>query len=227
MPNDFFVHVIESPSSVDLLNANLEGRVLFQARSVCQIDASYHVAADNATFWTALGDRLLDKIEQDKAQRWPVIHLSAHGSPDGIELTDHHFIRWTDLTSYLQRINTILQGKLILAVSSCHGCYAIKEALHGTHPYYALVGPTKAVGLSDLAVGFSAFYHVLSKSWDLSKAHAAMRAAADSDAFALLFTEQFRQGYQSWVMQQDIQRILAGFYAQGLPQAPVTPSEQK
>lgn len=226
MSTDFFVHVVESPSSDDLLDGHLEGRVLYQALCASRIDASYMVAATKEAFWKAIGERLLDRIGLDGFQRWPILHLSAHGSPSGLQLTNSDPLKWSELTNYLRKVNRLLNGTLILAVSSCFGSHAVQEALSGDQPYYAIVGPSQAVPLSDLAIGFSSFYHVLSKTWNLSKAHKAMVAAADNTEFLLFFTEEARRDYSEWRLRRMVKSYLDTLSKQGLPAPPPEPPEE-
>ena len=220
---NFFVHIVESPSALDVLDARLEGRVLYQAIDTSGVQSTYLVACDKETFWEAIGNRLLDAIAQDSYQRWPFLHLSAHGVQSGIELTNRDFVTWVELTGYLRRLNRVLQGRLLLSVSSCHGAYAVQEVLkEGDHPYFALVGPADQIPLSDLAVGFSAFYHILSKTWDLHGAFEAMKIASGSNKFRLFITEQVKKDYEAWQLQQRVNQILLGMQQQN-PLAPPMP----
>ncbi len=209
MSTEFYVHMIESPSPEDLLAGDLEGYVLSQALGLGRVDVAYHIAATKKTFWRALDD-LLPRINSDNAKRWPILHLSAHGSQDGLQMTNTtESIRWDEMTECLRQINDSLQGKLILAVSSCHGSYAIQEALKkGTQPYFALVGSGDKIPLSDLAVGFTAFYHILNKNWDLNLAHRAMITASGNPNFNLFLTEKARGDYRLFVFQQELENML-------------------
>jgi hypothetical protein len=219
----FYVHMIESPSPDDLFARDLEGQVLSQALGLSRIEVDYHIAASKATFWQALAE-LLPRISSDNTQRWPILHLSAHGSPSGLQLTNTtESIRWTELTGYLQQINDLLQGKLILAVSSCHGTHAIQEALTGPKPYYALVASADTIPLSDLAVGFTAFYHMLNKTWDLNQAYNAMVVASGNSQFSLFWTDKVRSDYRVFAFKKEIDKILAGFSAKGVPYSPPPP----
>ena len=201
MSSNFFVHIVESPSSSDLLEFDLEGNVLCQSLSVSGIDATYLLATDRVTFWEAIGKRFIERIKEDNYKRWPILHISAHGSHDGIALTrSDDFIRWKELTEYFRKINTIMKGALIITFSSCQGSYAAKEAVTaGASPYYALVAPARDVSLSDLAIGFSSFYHVLSKTWNIQKSYDAMKSATLNDAFQLYITKTLREDYKKYL----------------------------
>jgi hypothetical protein len=206
LSTEFYVYMVESPSSRDLLEGNLEGRVLCQALSLTGIDSTYSIVADTPTFREALGPRLVTKLQADQFARWPIIHLSAHGCRDGIALTNaDHFVPWSDLMNSFRSLNLALGGRLMLAVSSCYGSFAAFEALApGSDPFFSLVGPDNEVPVSDLAIGFAAFYHVLSKTWDLTKAYEAMKIASHNSAFKLHLGENLRHAR----LQQQIREIL-------------------
>lgn len=215
MSTDFYVYVVESPSSRDLLEGALEGRVLYQALSLTGIDCTYSIAADTPMFREALGPRLVEKLRADNFQRWPILHLSAHGCREGIALTNEsHFVTWSELMHAFRLLNMALQGRLMLAVSSCYGSFAAFEAFApGDDPFFSLVGPENEAPVSDLAIGFSAFYHVLSKTWDLRTAYEAMKVASHNNSFKLHLGEDLRQAR----LQRQIDEILAKMGGNGIP----------
>lgn len=103
MNDKFFVHVVESPSSVDLLDGRTEGRVLLEALGLSDVPATYNLVTSRATLKEALGNRLVDAMGSWK--RFPILHFSLHGSAEGISLTDCEFISWRDLRELLLPIN--------------------------------------------------------------------------------------------------------------------------
>lgn len=223
MSEHFFVHVVESPSSSDLLNNMVEGFVLYQALCTSRIDAGFLLAVNENSFWEAIGERLLSRIAADKFQRWPVLHLSAHGDRNGIALTNGQRLTWDTLGKYFRDLNQLLGGRLIVAMSSCEGAWAIKAAFKSPVPFFAVVGPTCKIDLSDLAIGFSAFYHILSKKWNLQTSLDAMKVASGNENFYLKEGEKAKRDYDAWKLQKEIRKILGEMQVQGLPEPPLSP----
>ena len=84
-PINGFVHIIKSPSSIDLLDGRTEGRVLSEALHLTEIPHWYSLAADRTMLLEALGPRLAAAWHQWR--RFPILHLSMHGDAQGIALT--------------------------------------------------------------------------------------------------------------------------------------------
>mgnify|MGYP000226890840 CR=1 FL=1 len=123
----YFVHIVESPSAKDLLNARTEGHLLTEALSLAGIISSYNLATDYSTFLEALGPRLYEVMQETKGT--PILHLSTHGNEEGIELTDHTFIKWHVLRELLLPINKVLNGGLVVCMSSCSGYSGCRMAM--------------------------------------------------------------------------------------------------
>jgi hypothetical protein len=96
----------------------------------------------------------------------PVLHISAHGNDDGIQLSDKTILNWNDLRDLLLPINKALKGALILCMSSCSGFLACTMAMHPegeNHVFFEVVGNTGSPTWSETAVAYAAFYHLLAK----------------------------------------------------------------
>jgi len=205
----FYVYVVESPSSRDLLDRGLEGRVLTEALALSGIDFVYNVATDEETLVECLFTRFDETLQSDGYVRLPILHISAHGSNNGLQLTNKSFISWEVLKNRISAVNAMLGSTLIVCVSACYGSFAVRLAISDeASPFYALVGPSDNVALSDLAVAYSSFYHVLRKTWDLTVAHQAMVAASGNNTFQLHMGEQVRQGFKDWRLQQRTKDLL-------------------
>jgi len=92
---------------------------------------------------------------------FPVLHIEAHGSSDhqGIVLQSNEFMSWTDLKPYFINLNIATKMNLLLVFSLCHGAHFTRHLNPSDRaPCWGLVGPTKALGSSDLLRSFSAFY---------------------------------------------------------------------
>jgi len=118
-----------------------------------------------------------------------------HGNTEGLGLTDGEFIEWKRLRASLTVINKVLQGELIVCMSSCFGAAAGKMAMteYEVAPFRALVGNVCEAEWSDAAIGFVAFYHRLFKGADFPTALAAMKTASGDDHFSIEFGEETRE----------------------------------
>lgn len=181
----FFVHIIESPSSNDLLNNIIEGHLLIEGLRIANIMSTYNLAVDKSSFMEAIGERFHDAI---KNYGVPFLHLSAHGNKNGLELTDKTFIKWTELKNILLPISNALRGNLFLNISSCSGFSACSMAMNFKKeiPFYGLVGPTGELPLADITIGFVAFYHNFAKGASAEEAIEAMKKASRNNKFEVI-----------------------------------------
>ena len=178
-----FVYVVESTKPNDLLVGRCEGRALGESLSLAQIPNSYSFAADRATFEECFGDRLW-RTARSQGDRGPIVHLSVHGNEHGIGLTDGSLIPWTDLRAMLEPISKVLNGYLLVCLSSCWGAAGCKMAMElGDKPFSILVGPTASVPWNDAAVAYITFYHRLFKGYDVVESVRAMCVASANDSF--------------------------------------------
>jgi hypothetical protein len=77
------------------------------------------------------------------SDRYPIVHLSAHGSSAGIQLSTGDAINWAELREMLLPINTSLGGALLLCMSACEGYHACQMAMQDgdvPDPYGMMVG---------------------------------------------------------------------------------------
>lgn len=189
----FFVHIIESPSSTDLLEGDTEGRVLVQALALSRIPHYYNLVTSLQTLDDALGIRLQTaRLELGKV---PVLHLSCHGNRGGICLTSGEFVSWRDLRDRLLPLNTQLEGGLLLTMSSCFGLSGREMAMRvdGPVPFFAIVAHPNKVRLSDLAVAFTVFYHHIGKGGTMQQCVEAMKAASGEDRFEVSYGPRIQQ----------------------------------
>jgi hypothetical protein len=137
----------------------------------------------------ALGKRTVEA--SNEYERVPVIHLSMHGSPEGMVLTDGHFLPWADLNWKFRMINLKLNHTLIVCLSSCYGLSGLRmlrgETAHGIlenqPPFRLLVSNLEPVHWSDAAIAFSTFYHLLERGKNLNELVTSMRVASGNDKF--------------------------------------------
>ena len=130
--------------------------------------------------------------------RHPILHLSAHGSKDGIQLSSGEIVGWVDLRSLLLPVNVSLQGALLLCMSACEGYSACQMAMQvgdGPHPYFAMVGNCGTPSWSDTAVSYLTFYHLLAKGWTILDAVQAMKIASGDAKWIIQTAEEIKRGY--------------------------------
>lgn len=186
------VHIIESPHSRDLLQDRREGSALFQALRLGEVNATYSLAATSETFKEAI--RNLAKTEESSDEfHLPFIHISAHGSDAGIQLTDGSTLDWSDLGDELEdlaealgmaKANGLPVSRLSLAMSTCDGYSAVSMHDDASCPYAFLIGPIGAVTWPDSLTAFQVFYRgLLSGGNTIPKLVERMNAAIDLNIF--------------------------------------------
>ena len=163
MSNKFYVHIVESPSPAELLDGITEGNALCSFLDIAEIPYSYNLAVDLNHFKIAIGDRIWESIT--KYQVWPILHLSTHGSPKGIQLTNQRdtgeFLSWSELATYLRPIHDRLKGGIGVCMSCCGGAHGTQMAqviLHNLIPFSWIVGTSTVVSVPDVALAYSIFY---------------------------------------------------------------------
>ena len=211
----YFVHLIESPSSADLLDGRTEGRMLTEALQLGQIPCSYNLATSLDTLEAALHDRLNGALES--FSRFPIIHFSLHGNQHGIQLTSGEFVSWDALREHLEPINTAMKNGLIVCMSSCFGGCGSRMAMHEQKPvpFFALVGHNESAKWDDLAIGFATFYHHIGKGSDITSAVSAMKVASGDDRFMSANGQQVQQGWTAYIRQQRIESLATKLAAAG------------
>lgn len=178
-----FVHVIESPGSIDLLDGRTEGRSLCAFLDLAEIPNTYCLATDTETFNLAITERMVKAVQKHSA--FPIIHISAHGNEDEIALTNNDRIAWNKLGPFFQTINTQMNHNLLVCFSSCYGTSATKTAIYAnTLPMALLIGCEGEVNWHQAVIAYVTFYnHFLKIGSDLKKAVEAMNIACGRSDF--------------------------------------------
>lgn len=181
----FFVYIIESPSEVDLYHDRSEGALIKRVLSLRGIPCVTRVAISSTAFDAALRIGLVEEM-QAMPRLLPIIHLSAHGSQEGIQLSNGEIITWTNLRNLLLPINRALHNWLLLCMSSCKGFAACKMAMlvsASEHPFCSMVGNLGTPEWADTAVAYTAFYHLFAKDYRIDEAVLAMRGASGDNGW--------------------------------------------
>jgi hypothetical protein len=177
---DFFVYIIESPSAPDLYHGRSEGGRVAETLRLDGIPCVTCTAINKEAFMAALRLGLPEAMKQFSG-RHPILHLSSHGSEDGIELSSGEMLSWADLRNLLIPVNQSLNGSLLLCMSACQGYSACRmPMLEGDdpYPYFVMIGSGEKPTWSDTAVAYLTFYHLLSKGRYIKDVVEAMGAAS-------------------------------------------------
>lgn len=205
----FFVFVIESPSSIDLYHRRSEGEILQQAANLNQIPCIVKTAINYEAFEASLKIGLKEAMDDFKGLI-PILHISAHGFEDGIQLSSGQIINWEQLAELLRPLNQALENSLLFCLSCCEGYSGIRMAMteeDRDHPYYAIVANVEKPLWSDTAVAYSTFYHLLAKGHFITDAVSAMQVAAGNDKFWLQTAEGAKQTYIEHISSIDTQEV--------------------
>ena len=202
---EFFVYIVESPSPVDLYHGRSEGGLVARALALDRIPCVTRTAISPAAFRGALQVGLPEAMKRF-GNRYPILHISAHGSLQGVQLSSGDVVGWPQLRELLLPINESLGGALLLCMSACEGYSACQMAMQeqqgGPHPYFAMVGNYSNPTWSDTAVSYLAFYHLLAKGHTVFDGVRAMNVVCgteDGNAWTSESAEDIVQGYIAYL----------------------------
>lgn len=157
-------------------------------------------------FWresTAAGvfgrlQHVLDDVRQ--TGRAPILHIEAHGSPEGIETTSGELLTWEALKQPLTSINTTCRLNLIVLLAACDGADLGRVVqLTDRAPVWAIIGPRRPVCDDELEDADRAFYRTLFSTRNGGAAWRAMNDAIKGGdrPFLLLHSETMFK----WIME--------------------------
>ncbi|MCA9099505.1 MAG: hypothetical protein KDA63_00030 [Planctomycetales bacterium] len=191
---NFFVHIIESPSAIDLLDERTEGRLLCEGFRLSGIDSSYNLATNVKTLIMSLGSRL--EREKSKFGKTPILHFSLHGDGMSVGLTDGSQVSWSQFAVLLATIRDFLETGILVCISSCFG-FAGSDMpnIRGMPPFWAIVGPSGKVDWDDSAIAFMTFYHLFAKGHSLEVAVDAMKRASGNSDFQFKVRTNVQDGW--------------------------------
>jgi len=214
----FFVFVIESPSAVDLYHRRSEGEIVRQAVELNGIKCIVKTAISYLAFDACLKVGLSEAMGQMPGFI-PLLHISAHGDSNGIQLSDGHIISWSELKEHLRPVNQALSGSLVVCMSSCEGYSGIRMAMDSDEsnlPYFALIGCGAKPTWGETAVGYATFYHQLWRGELIADAVNAMCVASGNEQFFLEHAEKSRKDYIQFLnsvnpaqAQENLEQIVA------------------
>lgn len=221
MPPIGFVHIVESPSSVDLLDGRTEGRSLWESLRLAEIPAWYCLATDWRTLHDSVGQRLLQAWREFNVP--PILHLSMHGDERGVGLTNGQVLTWDQLRYFLHPLFDAMNGGLLVCLSSCHGSHGRRMAMcsETDATFWALVTNHGQVSWSDAAVGYISFYHLLFRGLPVEACVSSMKVASGNHEFDCIYGGQVKNEWQQVVrsisagMEQRLERAAQTTDAQG------------
>lgn len=202
----FFVYVVESPSAPDIYHGRSESFLLQQAIALNGIPCIAKYAISKEALYAAIKLGLPAAMAQHPALL-PIIHLSAHGDPHGIQLSNGEIMQWAELKELLRPVNQALRGSLILCMSSCFGYAGTRMAMwpqDPDYPFFAIVGNGGSPTWPETAVGFATFYHQLIRGEHVQIAVNAMRIASGNDTFYVEWATKARTDYIAYVNAQSV-----------------------
>ncbi|HEY9701343.1 MAG TPA: hypothetical protein V6C58_02800 [Allocoleopsis sp.] len=203
-----FVHIIESPNDIDILEGTKQGLALGESLGLAKIPYCYNFVTTKQSFEIALDQRLIQARKHYPAH-FPILHFTMHGNQKGIQLTNETFITWLELYNYLmpikQQIKQQYDRPLLICMSSCYGSFALQMALSESNsPYLFLIGNNESVSWSDATVAYITFYHLLFKknNHTIYDCVERMKLASDNNDFELWDGEKIRNIYIEYNKQQ-------------------------
>lgn len=139
----------------------------------------------------------------------PMLHISAHGFNDGIQLSSGEIIQWLELRELLIPINKALNGNLIVCMSTCEGYAGSQMAMVDSddHPFFALIGNGSKPTWPETTVAFSTFYHLIANVRYVSDAVEAMCVSSGNNNFYLTTAEESKQGYLDFIKRLDANEV--------------------
>ena len=197
----FFVYIIESPSAPDLYLGRTEGEMVAKAVKLNATPVVTRTAINSEAFVAALTVGLSEDMKGFH-EHVPIVHISAHGSVDGIQLSSGENLAWTEIRELLIPINQSLGGLLVLCMSACEGyfaCTMAKRAGDDPHPFFAMVGNYEKPTWSETAVAYSSFYHLLCKGKNIFEAVEGMKAASGNTSWIVETAEESKRSFLEYL----------------------------
>lgn len=97
-----------------------------------------------------------------KAGKKFCLHIICHGDQNGIGInkSSDEMIIWEGFTKILAEINTFMEDKLIINMTSCYGLHGIKivDENSAENPFFGLIGPSKKINVKK-AIEINEFYY--------------------------------------------------------------------
>ncbi|MEY9719782.1 hypothetical protein ABIA22_002272 [Sinorhizobium fredii] len=200
-----YVYIVESPSPRDLFDGRTEGTAICETFKLSGTKHSYSLAVNRAEFERAFAlgaGQPFSVAFDDHGQEPPVVHLSMHGSSEGVQLTDGQIITWEELRAILSPINSALPLGLMVTFSTCGGASSIAMSMilgNDEKPFFATVGSIDNVPWDDSLIAYSVFYHHWFKGTRTDQCVELMKAASGHEGFRIYSGEKAKQDFIEYV----------------------------
>lgn len=152
------IHVIESLGSDEYRSGERLFRSLLEPTHRARgYPAVTYAAPDSRAELLGCLEAIAQRVEANRYR--PLIHLEAHGDPDGLRVASGEFVAWETLREVLTRLNSATGLHLTVVLGMCQG-WAMTRVLRPDFPapVFALIGPTTDVSGEDLFNAFESFY---------------------------------------------------------------------
>jgi len=160
------VHIVETLRPGD----SLTGRHLFKDIQTLAASVSSPVTVQHSTVQThAEFLDLLRSIAHDSHAYGHslVLHIEAHGSPDGIQVSSGEFLAWSEFKTELTAINEISKLNLLVIIEACDGINLLQIIeVTDRAPVRVVIGPNRQVTEDEIDRANIAFYRTLFNGGD-------------------------------------------------------------
>jgi hypothetical protein len=159
-----------------------------------QVTARFNPVQSRAEFVA-----LLRSIAEDarRHSHSPILHIEAHGSSSGIQVSSGECLTWTEFKTELTTINEISRLNLLVILAACDGgnMVSIIQPVDRA-PVRALIGPNRIVSAGEIEQACLAFYRTLFDAGEIRAAWRAMNDAVAPDQLTFAaFTAEYTLRY--------------------------------
>ncbi len=208
------VFIVESPAPKDIYHGRSESTGLSATLKLAGVDVVERRVVNT--------DMLLEALAEIHGQLAssgpvPIVHVSAHGATDCLQLCDGKRLTWDELSPVFELLNAASGGRLILAVSSCHGIHAAKMSKESV-AFHHVVGPVDTIPWSDALVGFVNLYNLtVRQGVDLADAVNRLNALqGPKGKFGTLEGVAVKKAWTEVQLKAKLTKILDGFRDAGM-----------
>lgn len=145
-------------------------------------------------------NQIINFVEHN--QVFPLIHLEAHGSEDGIQMAGGSQMSWVQIIDALIPLNIAMELNLLLVLATCHGGTFIRAiSITDRAPVWGLIGPTQELSAGQIETDFGVFYRTFFETLSPTKALDALNQADSNNIYyrntAEVFFNQVWKGYKN------------------------------
>ena len=170
MAEKFGLVIIQSLGGMDKPTGQMlrQGLMKFKQFQEPNLSCDYHDVQQK--------DQLIQVLQElsaeiTEAKFYPVLHLEAHGSEDGLQLGSGEYVSWSEIVPLFREMNEKLENYLLLCFGTCFGGSIITLTDPNLRaPFRGVVAPLDVVTEREVLIGFEAFYDHLYFSFEVLEA---------------------------------------------------------